>query len=62
MTGKDTFVPRVTTRRQFLNRLMWLGVALSTLPHLVWVRHQGGKQRELSLSDADLDGPHDLAG
>ncbi len=60
MTEKDTFLPPETTRRRFLGRLLGSGAMLLMMPLIGWFRRR--PQRELSLSRADLYGPHDLAG
>jgi len=62
MKKTDRAAPLTMTRRRFLSRGIWLGTALVMMP--LWKRFRLGRvtQHELSLGEADLYGPHDLAG
>lgn len=62
MTTKEMMTPATTTRRRFLGRLVWFVTALTMLPILRRFGLHPVTQRELPLSEADLFGPHDLAG
>ena len=62
MTIKERAAPVTMTRRRFLSRGIWLGTALMMMPLWKWFRLRRVTQRELSLSEADLYGPHGLAG